>query len=43
VHHDRAAVRAREFARTGPPGPAQAERHVHNQCLIITDLVVDDE
>jgi hypothetical protein len=26
-----------------PQVRAQAERHVHNQCLIITDLVVDDQ
>ena len=44
VHHDRPGVRAGEL---GPyrhtPGPAQPERHVHHQHVIITGIVVDDQ
>jgi hypothetical protein len=44
VHHDRPAVRAGEFGSDGhTPGPAQPERHIHYQHLIITGIVVDDQ
>jgi hypothetical protein len=44
VHHDRPAVRAGEFGSDGhAPSPAQPERHIHYQHLIITGIVVDDK
>jgi hypothetical protein len=41
---DRPTVRAGEFSsHWHTPGSAQQERHVHDQRMIITGLVVDDQ